>query len=107
VAGTTLPVSGLEAGLGQAPEQIVGIEGSEFGPPLHACGAEHTGIDVGPQQDVGVAAEGGEMTDAVRACALVEPGVVGAIAGHQGHRQIGLQALRHPDRTRAPGRPPP
>jgi len=62
VAGAALRVGGLAADGFEALEQVVGGEGGVFADADHAFAAEHHGVEVGAQEDAGVAHEGAEVT---------------------------------------------
>lgn len=62
MAGAALGVGGLAADGFETLEQVVGGEGGVFADADHAFAAEHHGVEVGAQQDAGVAHEGAEVT---------------------------------------------
>ena len=64
VAGAALGVGGLAANGFEAHEQVAGGEGGVFADADHAFAAERHGIEVGVQEDAGVAHEGTQVADA-------------------------------------------
>ena len=76
VAGAALGVGGLAADGFEAFEQVVGGEGGVFADADHAFAAEHHGVEVGAQQDAGVAHEGAEVAGSR---AVMETSLFGAL----------------------------
>ncbi len=95
VAGAALGVGGLAADGFEALEQVVGGEGGVFADADHAFAAEHHSVEVGAQEDAGVAHEGAEVADAGGQSVGVDPVVVTTlfVQARHGGGQVVQQAL--------------
>ena len=98
--------AGREARSRQPLHQVVGIQRGEARHPAHALAAQQAHVDVGAQQDAGVAHEAGQPPDALGPFALGQPAVLHAGAplppAHDRNGQEGLEAVgdRHDARAR-------